>query len=138
MKLLVVFVSIAITFCVAASHKHNKPKHMDKDNKTLLELTQRISEIIRKISVDVTTALSEEVNDLVMNDSPLPAELHDVITKLKKTKNIVTSAVKIYVEQVYSELVKLEAALKAGEYLNVHPIIQSIHSHVTVLKSKIH
>lgn len=130
MKLLVVFVSFAIILCAAASQNH-------KDTETLVHLTERISEIIRNISVDVTAALSGEVNDLVLDNSPLPEELHDVITKLKIVKRSVHSGLKQYTEQVYTELKKLETALKAGEYLNVHPIIQSTHSYLTVLKSKI-
>lgn len=131
MKLLIVFVSFVITLCAAASYSH-------KNTETLVQLTERVTEIIRNISVDVTTALSGEVNDLVLDNSSLPGELHDVITKLQWIKRRVPNVLSTYIEQVYTELKKLESALKLGEFLNVHPIIQSTHSYVTILKSTIH
>lgn len=131
MKILVVFVSFVIAFSVATSHSQFSTE-------TFAQLTKEIDEIVRNISADVTTALSGEVNDLVMENSPIPGELHDVIDKLHSMKRSIPSALRVYTEQIYSELKKLEGVLKSGDFLSVHPIIQTAHSLIVVLKSKIH
>lgn len=130
MKFFVVFVSFAIVFCVATS---SSPFSAE----TFSQLTKEIDEIIRNISADVTTALGGEVNDLVMESSPLPGKLHDVIDKLHSMKRSIPSSFKVYTDQILIELKKLEGVLKSGDFLSVHPSIQTIHSFIVVLKTKI-
>lgn len=126
MKLFGVIALFAIALCVAST-----------EIESLSHLTKDIDRILPEISIDVTSALSGEINELVNGNSPLISDLKDIIVELKPIQQNLPDGLKSTAEEVFSELTQLDYALHSGDFMSVHPLIDAIHANNNVLKSNI-
>lgn len=127
MKSFALFVLIAIAVSVATS----------KGIGSLSHLVKEVDRVVPAISIDVTSALDGEINDLVNGNSALVSDLKDIIVELEAINQSLPAAIKPTARQLYSLLKQLDDALQSGDFLSVQSLISKILIKNKVLKSRI-
>lgn len=126
MKLFGVIALFAIALCVAST-----------EIESLSHLTKDIDRVLPEISIDVTSALSGEINDLINGNSPLIGDLKDIIIELQSIQQNLPDRLKLTARKVFLELTQLNDSLNSGDFTTVHPLIAVILETNNVLKSNI-
>lgn len=126
MKFFGVIALFAIALCVSST-----------EIESLSKLTIDIDRVLPEISIDVTSALSGEINDLVNGNSSLVGHLKDIIDELESIQQNLPDGLKSTAGKVFLELTQLNDALHSGDFISVHPLIAAILANNNMLKSNI-